>query len=89
MPMVFASTTLEVASAVLAEATLSFLGLGDPARVSWGRHADRATTSSGAVTFGAWWYLLTPGLAILIVVLCFTLCGRALEAVFNPRLRGR
>ncbi|MGW0229475.1 ABC transporter permease [Actinopolymorpha singaporensis] len=88
MPLVLASTTLEVASAVLAEATLSFLGLGDPARVSWGSMLSRAN-SSGAVTFGAWWYLLTPGLAILVVVLCFTLCGRALEAVFNPRLRGR
>ncbi|WP_020574120.1 ABC transporter permease [Actinopolymorpha alba] len=88
MPLVLASTTLEVASAVLAEATLSFLGLGDPSRVSWGSMLSRAN-SSGAVTYGAWWYLLTPGLAILAVVLCFTLCGRALEAVFNPRLRGR
>ena len=88
MPLVLASTTLEVASAVLAEATLSFLGLGDPARVSWGSMLSRAN-SSGAITYGAWWYLLTPGLAILVVVLCFTLCGRALEAVFNPRLRGR
>ncbi len=86
MPLVLASTTLEVASAVLAEATLSFLGLGDPARISWGGMLSRAN-SSGAITYGAWWYLLTPGVAILVVVLCFTLCGRALEAVFNPRLR--
>ncbi|MEQ7005531.1 ABC transporter permease [Actinopolymorpha sp. B17G11] len=88
MPLVLASTTLEVASAVLAEATLAFLGLGDPSRISWGGMLSRAN-SSGAITYGAWWYLLTPGLAILVVVLCFTLCGRALEAVFNPRLRGR
>lgn len=88
MPLVLASTTLEVASAVLAEATLSFLGLGDPSRISWGGMLSRAN-SSGAITYGAWWYLLTPGLAILVVVLCFTLCGRSLEAVFNPRLRGR
>jgi peptide/nickel transport system permease protein len=87
MPLVLASTTLEVASAVLAEATLAFLGLGDPSRISWGGMLSRAN-SSGAITYGAWWYLLTPGLAILVVVLCFTLCGRALEAVFNPRLRG-
>jgi peptide/nickel transport system permease protein len=88
LPLVLASTTLEVASAVLAEATLAFLGLGDPSRISWGGMLSRAN-SSGAITYGAWWYLLTPGLAILVVVLCFTLCGRALEAVFNPRLRGR
>ena len=88
MPLILASTTLEVASAVLAEATLAFLGLGDPSRVSWGTMLSRAN-SSGAVTFGAWWYLLPPGIAILCVVLCFTLVGRALESVFNPRLRGR
>ncbi|MBM7789521.1 ABC transporter permease [Tenggerimyces flavus] len=87
MPLILASTTLEVASAVLAEATLAFLGLGDPSRVSWGTMLSRAN-SSGAVTYGAWWYLLPPGIAILCVVLCFTLVGRALEAVFNPRLRG-
>jgi peptide/nickel transport system permease protein len=88
MPLVLASTTLEVASAILAEATLSFLGLGDPARISWGTMLSRAY-ASGAVTGGAWWYLLPPGVAILLVVLSFTLCGRALEAVLNPRLRGR
>lgn len=87
MPLVLASTTLEVASAILAEATLSFLGLGDPTRVSWGTMLSRAY-ASGAVTAGSWWYLLPPGLAILLVVLSFTLCGRALEAVLNPRLRG-
>ena len=88
MPLVLASTTLEVASAIVAEATLSFLGLGDPSVVSWGTMLNRAY-GSGAVTAGAWWYLLPPGLSILIVVLSFTLCGRALEAVLNPRLRGR
>lgn len=88
MPLVLASTTLQVASAVLSEATLSFLGLGDPGRVSWGTMLSRAN-ESGAVSYGAWWYLLPPGLAILAVVLCFTMCGRALEAVLNPRLRGR
>jgi peptide/nickel transport system permease protein len=88
MPLVLASTTLEVASAILSEATLSFLGLGDPSRISWGTMLSRAY-GSGAVTAGSWWYLLTPGVAILLVVLSFTLCGRALEAVLNPRLRGR
>jgi peptide/nickel transport system permease protein len=88
MPLVLASTTLEVASAILAEATLSFLGLGDPSRISWGTMLSRAY-ASGAVTAGSWWYLLPPGVAILVVVLAFTLCGRALEAVLNPRLRGR
>jgi peptide/nickel transport system permease protein len=87
LPLVLASTTLEVASAVLAEATLSFLGLGDPSRVSWGTMLSRAN-ASGAITYGAWWYLLPPGIAILVVVLCFTLCGRALETALNPKLQG-
>jgi peptide/nickel transport system permease protein len=87
MPLVLASTTLQVASAILLESTLSFLGLGDPNQISWGTMLHRAY-QAGAVSFGAWWYLLPSGLGILIVVLCFTLCGRALESVVNPRLRG-
>ncbi|MEU6263796.1 ABC transporter permease [Saccharopolyspora shandongensis] len=88
LPLVFANTTLSVASAIIAESTLSFLGLGDPSMVSWGSMLKSAM-DTGAVTGGAWWYLLPPGLGIVVVVLGFTLCGRALEAVFNPRLRGR
>ncbi|WP_107248070.1 ABC transporter permease, partial [Carbonactinospora thermoautotrophica] len=85
LPLVLANTTLTVAGAVISESTLSFLGLGDPTRVSWGSMLQFAF-SSGAITRGAWWYLLAPGLAILLVVLAFTLCGRALEAVLDPRL---
>ncbi|APU14847.1 MULTISPECIES: ABC transporter permease [Actinoalloteichus] len=88
LPLVFANTTLAVASAVIAESTLSFLGLGDPTQVSWGAMLKSAM-DTGAVTGGAWWYLLPPGLGIVTVVLAFTLCGRALETVLNPRLRGR
>lgn len=88
MPLVLANTTLTVASAIVSESTLSFLGLGDPTRVSWGSML-RSASVSGAVTAGAWWYLLAPGLAIVAVVLAFTLCGRALETVLNPRLRER
>lgn len=86
LPLVFANTTLSVAGAIIAESTLSFLGLGDPSRVSWGSML-KAAMDTGAVTSGAWWYLLPPGLGIVLIVLSFTLCGRALEAVFNPRLR--
>lgn len=87
LPLVFANTTLSVAGAIIAESTLAFLGLGDPSRVSWGAMLKSAM-DVGAVTAGAWWYLLPPGLGIVTVVLSFTLCGRALETVFNPRLRG-
>ncbi|MCX2734111.1 ABC transporter permease [Saccharopolyspora sp. NFXS83] len=88
LPLVFANTTLSVASAIIMESTLSFLGLGDPSRVSWGSMLKSAM-DTGAVTGGAWWYLLPPGIGVVLVVLSFTLCGRAMEAVFNPRLRGK
>jgi peptide/nickel transport system permease protein len=86
MPLVLANTTLTVAIAILAETTLSFLGLGDPFAVSWGRLLDDAFTA-GAISAGAWWYLLPPGLCVVAVVLAFTLVGRSLEAVLNPRLQ--
>jgi peptide/nickel transport system permease protein len=88
VPLIFANTVLIVAVAILSETTLSFLGLGDPLRVSWGSMLD-AAFSHGAASIGAWWYLVPPGVAILLVVLAFTMCGQALEAVLNPRLRGR
>ena len=88
VPLIFANTVLIVAVAILSETTLAFLGLGDPLRVSWGSMLDAAFTQ-GAASIGAWWYLVPPGVAILLVVLAFTMVGQALEAVLNPRLRGR
>lgn len=85
MPLVLAQTTLVISSAILAEATLAFLGLGDPTVVSWGGLLQDAR-EAGAVSSGDWWYLVPPGIAIAVVALAFTLCGRAIEAVLNPRL---
>jgi peptide/nickel transport system permease protein len=83
MPLVLANTTLTVAVAILSETTLTFLGLGDPLHVSWGTMLDNAF-GSGAITLGAWWYLIPPGLCVVIVVLAFTLVGRTLEAIVDP-----
>jgi peptide/nickel transport system permease protein len=88
MPMVFANTTLTVAIAILTETTLSFLGMGDPTRISWGSMLNDAF-DTGATTAGAWWFIVPPGLCVILVVLSFTLIGKALEEVFDPRLRGR
>ncbi|GIH91832.1 ABC transporter permease [Planobispora siamensis] len=85
-PLVLANTTLTVASAIVTESTLAFLG-ADAGQASWGSML-RGSYDWGAVTSGAWWYVLPPGLCIVAVVLAFTFCGRALEAVLNPRLRG-
>jgi len=86
MPLVLANTTLVVGNAVIADATLSFLGVGDPNSVTWGLVLENAL-NNGAISAGAWWNVLPPGIAIVLVVLMFTLVGRGLETVFNPRLK--
>ncbi|GII23742.1 ABC transporter permease [Planosporangium mesophilum] len=88
MPLVLAQTTLIVSEAILLEATLAFLGLSDPTKVSWGTTLQLAR-QVGAVSAGDWWVLLPPGLAIAAVALAFSLCGRTMESVLNPRLRER
>lgn len=87
LPLVVANTILVVAGCILAEATLSFIGLGDPNRISWGSMLHYSFVS-GAIGRGAWWYFLPPGLGILVVVLGFTLVGHAFERITNPKLRG-
>ena len=87
-PLIFANTILVSAVAILSETTLSFLGMGDPFHMSWGVMLHFAF-STGAVTLGAWWYLLPPGICVVAVVLGFTFVGYALDEVLNPRLRKR
>ena len=87
-PLIFANTVLVVAIAILTETTLSFLGLGDPFSVSWGTMLEFAF-EAGSISLGAWWYLVPPGVAIVLVVLAFTMCGYALDEVLDPRLRSR
>lgn len=86
-PLIVANTVLVVAGSILAEATLAFLGLGDPNRTSWGTMLHFAF-DSGATGRGAWWYVVPPGLGIVLVVLSFTLVGHSLDRVLNPRLDG-
>jgi peptide/nickel transport system permease protein len=88
LPLIFANTTLVVAVAILTETTLSFLGLGDPFSVSWGSILESAF-AEGAISLGAWWYLVPPGLCIVLVVLAFTMCGYAFDEILDPRLRER
>jgi peptide/nickel transport system permease protein len=87
-PLILANTTLTVPVVILSEATLSFLGLGDPANASWGKMLDNAF-EAGAITQEAWWYFVPPGVGILLVALSFTLVGTALEEILDPRLRER
>jgi peptide/nickel transport system permease protein len=86
LPLVFANTVLIVAVAILSEAALSFLGLGDPTRISWGTMLENAF-QAGAPSAGAWWYVVPPGLCITLVVLAVSLLGYLFEEHVNPRLR--
>jgi peptide/nickel transport system permease protein len=86
LPVIFAEATLDISYAILSEASLSFLGLGDPTLVSWGSMLNRAFLR-GAVTKGAWWYLVPPGLALAWVTLGLAMLGNAIQEIINPRLR--
>lgn len=86
LPLIFAEATLDVSFAILSEASLSFLGLGDPTLISWGSMLNRAFMR-GAVSRGAWWYIIPPGVALIWVTLGLALLGNAIQEIINPRLR--
>jgi len=82
---VFVTATLDVATAILVEAGLSFLGFGvQPPAPSWGN----ILTEGRTYIFDAWWLTVFPGFAILITVLSFNLLGEGLRDALDPRLRG-
>jgi peptide/nickel transport system permease protein len=87
-PLLLANTILTVAGAILAETTLSFLGLGDPLRPSWGEMLNEAFFTGGGAAGNQIW-LIAPGIAIILVVLSFTMVGHALESALDPKLRER
>ena len=76
--------SLMVATAILLESSLSFLGLGDPEIMSWGYMIGSAKT----VIRQAWWLSFIPGVAIAITVLAFNLLGEGLNEALNPKLSG-
>ncbi|MCC4244301.1 ABC transporter permease [Stappia indica] len=85
--IVFLWVTMSVAFAILTEASLSFLGLGDPTVVSWGQMLNTAFSSGNLRT--AWWWVVPPSLALVLLVSSLYLIGRAYEEQTNPRLRRR
>jgi peptide/nickel transport system permease protein len=85
-PLLIANTVLLIAYAIFAETFITFLGLGDPSVVSWGRLIENAFTDD-AILNNAWWAIVPPGLAVTIVVLACTMTGQAMEDALNPRLR--
>jgi len=83
-PIIVAGS-LMVATAILIESGLSFLGLGDPNIISWGFQIGAGRT----VLRSAWWVCTFPGVAILLTVLAINLVGEGLNDALNPRLRER
>jgi peptide/nickel transport system permease protein len=86
LPLTFASIAIAVPSAILGEAALSFLGLGDPSIPTWGQILHEAN-SAGAASRGLWWWIVPPGLMIAITGLAFALIGSALDNIVNIRSR--
>lgn len=86
IPLTFASIAIAVPGAILGEAALSFLGLGDPSIPTWGQILNNAN-SAGAASRGLWWWIAPPGFMIAITGLAFVLIGNALDAIVNPRSR--
>jgi len=77
--------SLMVATAILLESSLSFMGLGDPNVMSWGYMIGAGRTSLRE----AWWVSLFPGVAILLTVLALNLIGEGLSDGLNMRIDGR
>jgi peptide/nickel transport system permease protein len=84
--LTYVNLALTVPGAILTEAALEFLGLGDPSLLSWGHMFFLAEQNDA---LNAWWWILPPGIAIAIVSISFVLIGYALDEIFNPRLRRR
>lgn len=87
MPLVFLELAIIVGVSIIAEATLSFLGLGPPQSISWGGILHNARLSGAWRT--AWWWNLPPGFFIMTTVLSVFFISRSLELIANPRLRAR
>ncbi|ESP88465.1 ABC transporter permease [Candidatus Halobonum tyrrellensis] len=86
LPMAFLYGAFAIAWAILTEAGVSFLGLGDPNSVSWGVMLQGARVYS-AMTEGTWWWFVPPGVCIALVVISGFLIGRGYEEIVNPELQ--
>jgi peptide/nickel transport system permease protein len=86
MTMAYTQLALTVPGAIVTEAALSFLGLGDPFLQTWGKMLHDVQYY-GAVA--EWWWAVPPGLCIALLSMSFVFIGYALDDIFNPKLRGR
>ena len=88
IPLIFANAIVGTVNAILSESGLSFLGLGDPTKSSWGlilRHANEV----GAMATGRLWFIIPPGVCIMLIAIGFAFSSYSLDHILNPRLRER
>ena len=86
LPFLFVTFIFSIPGAILSEAGLSFLGLGDPSVPTWGQMLQQGFRT-GAIYLGYWWWILAPGLAIVLTSLAPALIAQSLEPYTEPRLR--
>ena len=84
--LVVMSTALTCAGIMIAEAGLSFIGLGNPTAISWGKMLADAQ-SGGSMLFGQWWTIIAPGIGIFLSVFSFMRVGLAIEGILNPKMK--
>jgi peptide/nickel transport system permease protein len=87
VPIALSQFIMAASNAILLEASLSFLGLGDPLNKSWGTTLYYAQARSAFLTDAWLWWILPPGVLITALVIGFAFTGYSLEEIFNPRLR--
>jgi peptide/nickel transport system permease protein len=86
LPLTFASIAISVPGAILAEASLSFIGLGDPSIPTWGQILHEAHIAAAA-SRGLWWWLIPPGMLIALTGLAFVLIGNTIDYILNPKMK--
>lgn len=87
VPLILLEMAFMVNWAITAEASIAFLGFGDPNVPSWGQILHIASSTGNARV--AWWWVLAPGMAIVLLLMSIFFVARALEEVVDPRLRRR
>ena len=87
-PLIIVQTVLLVMNSIFFEVSLDFVGLGDPAIISWGALLFLAQ-NQGAISLNMDWLIMAPGLAIVILLVGISFLGFGLDEVTNPRLRRR
>jgi peptide/nickel transport system permease protein len=85
MPIALVNIAFNLSWAIITEASIGFLGFGDPEVLSWGTIIYQAFASE--MSYKAWWWVVPPGAAIMILVTAVYFIGRAYEEMINPRLK--